>query len=551
VTIRTAYLVIVIQALVIAGLIAYLLMNAPRVEPVGEPAGGHFTGSADAGDASPAASARARARAASRETDSRAPINPAPFVEPDDVAFSADDPVGIMLFGKVTRPDGKTPKGELHVSLADEETDEWRSSQVKSGSYAITGLRPGTWSIVSRNVGYKELKQPVQLTAAQPRQRLDLVFEPCTILKVKIITPEGQLLQEAIRAEKLDWNVIVGVVATLTAPSGDLPMTPYASHDDWGIGILRGGRGFGGEVPKGYTGVLELREGPPVFLSAVMRHVIIATKHVPAGAEEAEIVVPVSAVKSKLATLKTRIVDADTGAPITKARIEATDRQSGGAPYPVDENGNVVKEGLRPGLLHFSVNAEGYEYLTQYIRLEPGQINDLGTFRLNKGVTIEGMVVDEHGAPVKASVSYRNLDRIEFPQPLEVGMSYGGGGEGAFTITGAGRGRGVVIAEASDPRTVTAMAVNTAAGPVTNLRVVMKAGTRVAFEYKFDRSERYLVSLVDEAGTPWMSSYSGPWTMKMVIPPGSYTLRIHDDKTLRKSIPVAVGATPLRIPVSL
>jgi hypothetical protein len=548
-TIRAAYAVIGIQALVIAGLVAYLLISPPRTDPGTESRRGAVPSAADE-DLGPS-SLRPRRRPAAQQTDTRSPINPKPYAEPDDVAFSADDPVGIMLFGKVTTSDGRPLKDDVSVSVEDPDTGDWRNSQVKASSYALTGLRPGDWNISCRNAGYKEFKQPVQLDAAHPRQRLDLVFEPCTVLKVKVVTPDGQLLSDALRAEKLDWGVNVGVIATVAQPTGDLPMTPYAGHDDWGVGILRGGGRMGGDVPKGYSGMLELREGPPVYLSAVLRHVILATRHVPAGAEDAEIVVPVSAVKGKLATLKLRLLDAESEAPIKKARVEATDRQSGGGSYPIDENGNVTKENLRPGLLHLSAYADGYESISQYIRLEPGQVNDLGALRLAKGVTIAGVVVDDRGAPVKASVSYRNLDRIEFPQPLDVGMGYAGGeGDGVFTINGAGRGRGVVIASTKD-RSITAVPVNTASGSITNLRIVMKAGTRVAFEQKFDRTERYLVSLVDEAGTPWMSSYSGPWTNRLVLPPGSYVLRIHDDNTLRKSIPVTVGATPLRVPVSL
>jgi hypothetical protein len=37
----------------------------------------------------------------------------------------------------------------------------------------------------------------------------------------------------------------------------------------------------------------------------------------------------------------------------------------------------------------------------------------------------------------------------------------------------------------------------------------------------------------------------------LVLPPGNYTLRIQDDKTVRKTIPVTVGADPFRVSVSL
>jgi hypothetical protein len=543
-TLRAAYVVIGLEAVVIAGLVAFLLF---RATPADAGPGVHDRGSSghEAEDGErPIGPRPRRPSPATQATDSRAAITPTPYVEADDVVFSPDDPVGIMLFGKVTTADGKPPKDEVHVSIEDDETGDWRSSQVKSAAYAISGLRPGAWNLVFRNRGYREIRQTLKLEATSPRQRLDLVVTPCATLKVKIVTPEGKLIQEALQAEQVEWNVSVSVVATLAPPPGDLPLIVYRGHDDYGVGQL------GGSVPKGYSAVLELREGPPVYVSAVMRHVVLATKHVPAGAEEAEIVVPTSAVKGKLAALKLRLVDADTGAPVTKARVEANDRQSGGPEYPIDENGNVFKEGLRPGLQYFSVIATGYEYLEQFIRLEPGQVNDLGTLRLAKAVVIEGKVVDERGAPLEASISYRNLDRMEFPQSLQGPMGYRTEPDGTFKIDQAGRGRGVLIATTKEQVTA-AVPVDTTGGPVSNARIVVRAATRVALEAKFGRGEQYLLVLVDEGGTPWMSSnWAGSWTMRLQLPPGSYTLRVHDEKTLRRSIPITVGATPLRVPVT-
>src|SRR5262249_59667194 len=109
---------------------------------------------------------------------------------------------------------------------------EWKSSSsAKGGSYAVTGLTPGGWTVNVRSSGYREIKQPIKLVASAPRQRLDLVIEPAAIVKVKILTPEGQLISDALRAEKFEWNIGVRAVATATPPTGDLPMTELAGLD--------------------------------------------------------------------------------------------------------------------------------------------------------------------------------------------------------------------------------------------------------------------------------------------------------------------------------
>ena len=550
---RAARIVIAVQAAIIVALVIALLLVDRGGTPPADTARGHAMGeNATSGDRDRSRDAKTRPPTRPADPDSRAGvITPRPVVE-EDAAFRPEDPVGIVLYGTIARADRKPVEQEVLVSLEETETGDRRSAS-NSGtfsSYSMTGLRPGVWILRCRSTGFREVEQPVELVAGDPRRRLDLVLEAATTLKVKIVTPDGRLLSEALQAEKVGRDVEVSVVATASQPTGDLPMTEARSHRDFGVGRLAG------QPPKGYAALLELREGPPVYVSAVLRHVVLETKLVPAGAEDVVFTISVDAVRSRLCGVKLRVVDADTGAAIANASVEISDRQTGGGGSATDNSGLFVQESLRPGLFLLTIDAPDHERVDHYVRLEPGTIADLGTYRLNRGVTIEGVVVDEAGKPVQASLSYRNLDRMDFPQPLDVGMGYGTESDGAFKIARAGRGRGMVTARATSPNRLvqpqesSAVQVNTASGSITGLRIVLKPGTPVVLEPKMTRSERYLLTVTDDAGTAWFSrSIWGPWPHRFQLPPGSYTVRVFDDKGPRSSTPLTVASAPVRMTV--
>ena len=60
--------------------------------------------------------------------------------------------------------------------------------------------------------------------------------------------------------------------------------------------------------------------------------------------------------------------------------------------------------GLRPGLRALQIWAPDHETLHQTVRILPGELTDLGTYRLESATSIEGEVVDEKGQPISAAI---------------------------------------------------------------------------------------------------------------------------------------------------
>src|SRR5436853_4193003 len=112
-TLRTAQVVIVIEALVI-GVLVIALLAADRggLAAHGSPEGrAERSDRADDHDGTGGYRAPTERSASRQRPESKlSSIAPRPFVEADDVAWTPDDPVGIVLFGKLTTPDGEPPK---------------------------------------------------------------------------------------------------------------------------------------------------------------------------------------------------------------------------------------------------------------------------------------------------------------------------------------------------------------------------------------------------------------------------------------------------------
>jgi hypothetical protein len=135
-------------------------------------------------------------------------------------------------------------------------------------------------------------------------------------------------------------------------------------------------------------------------------------------------------------------------------------------------------------------------------------------------------------------------------------MSHSAEGDGVFKIAKVGRGRGVLTARPVAPQRLVqpldsaAVLVNTGSGSISGVRIVLAPGTPVVLEPKITRGERYLVTVTDDAGTPWLGrAIWGPWPLRLQLPAGSYLLRLFDDKGARSSTQLTVGSTPVRTPI--
>lgn len=108
-----------------------------------------------------------------------------------------------------------------------------------------------------------------------------------------------------------------------------------------------------------------------------------------------------------------KVVDANTGRPLTGAKLRLT---MAGQPVVTNATGDFVFRGLEAGDHHISVEADDYASVTYpetpSVRLRTGQsVNGL-MIRLSPEATITGMVTNASGQPVAASVSVMTAGRF-------------------------------------------------------------------------------------------------------------------------------------------
>lgn len=298
-------------------------------------------------------------------------------------------PDGTVLYGRVRDPAGADiTDGTVWFSRPGQPRP-LLSLNLRPGNatFAIAGLAPGTVEYRTRVAGHRELRASIEIPAGTPRLRHDLVIEPTWVLAVKIVTPDGRLLHtalaEIVRERRRLAFVEVAAVATATAPDGDF--SPTAGRDvAVGLGRWRGATGIAAQIgegpplPAGVSGVLEIDASREVWVSAVLRHRVLASAAVQPGQTEVALTVALEQVLQELGTIRGRVVDAATGAPVPRARVGFDDLQSGGMGEAAAADGRFELRDLRPGLLRMGIRSELHQANGDLVLLEPGQVLDLG-----------------------------------------------------------------------------------------------------------------------------------------------------------------------------
>lgn len=510
-------------------------------------------GQKDAGDAR-AENARSdapEARVATRTEASPAAVAPARQQAIDDPTAGL---AGTLLFGDVRGEDGAAvPDGTLHALREGDMRGVSCNIDGERG-YAIPGLAAGRWTLTVHAPGFRTQTIDVELNGGLLRRdlRLDRSFE----LKVAVVTPDGVPLATALTDAKL-WRIQLGILgaATLEEPGESLPITAHGSvHDAFGIGTWRDNRfGRGVKLPPEFLGVLELDRAPPVWVSLVNRHVVVAKQLVQPGQDEVRFLVDPAQVRSTLSRARMYVVDSQTRLPLVGAIVGFADPGIGGGPTPkVGADGLVVCEQLPPGLLELTIFVPEHELYHRFVRLDPGSDVDLGVIAVDPKAEVAGFVTDAAGNPAPgATVSYVRLDRCTPDAPLGNGMAVRTDTEGRFALEGVGRGRQLIRAMTADRTAAATWIVDTSAGALLDLRLQLTATIAVPVANQIPDGKSFLVTFHAPDGEPrWR------WTLRpganhpLPVLPGSYSVEIRDEQSgaVRAFPFTAAPGAKLRIP---
>jgi hypothetical protein len=347
------------------------------------------------------------------------------------------------------------------------------------------------------------------------------------------------------------------VVATREPLTGDLPITESSRVLNFGLAEWYATSGRTGDADQalreqGYAGELHLAEPPPLVGSLLLRHVLLQSQRIEPGQSELVFTLSVEDLAAAFGTVRLRLLDGVTGAPLTGTAVRLATAQGGGMANKPDADGRVVIEQALPGLGCLQASAKDRESLWLYVRVPPGGTVDLGDITLTAVAKIRGVVVDAAGKPVAgAQVQWTDLDRRTWPQPLVTRRSATCEADGTFELYGTGTHRHVVRAFDRDGGVGYAQ-VDARSGAPAPVEIRLTKATNVALRTNFDQTVGYTVSALDAARVPVAVIWFDPGyrLRSFLLPPGRYTLEIHDARDgLVRSQSLQVAGEPLTIDV--
>ncbi len=330
----------------------------------------------------------------------------------------------VLLFGRVTISDGSPlAYGFIQLKLeAPPSAARAYACQLdpNQNRYAFPLSTAGTYEVTVGAGGCRTVTRSITIVPGVMRHRYDIVLTKSWLLRVVCVTRDGTPLSEALAQLQSSSPGLaraeLTALATIAAPVSPL-RSGTTSSATAGLGIWRGNseRLLDAQNPASLRqlGLLELAVDVPLFVSVVLRSAVLATQRVEPGQEEVRIVVPVESVVQNLATVRLRLVDAVSGAPITNASVVLSESGGGGNTESVDEEGRVTLT-VPPGLLELRVKSDRLTMPPWSVDVPPGAQLDLGTLRMTApmecALRIEGA---PPGRPIRCWVE--SLEAVPHP----------------------------------------------------------------------------------------------------------------------------------------
>ena len=211
--------------------------------------------------------------------------------------------------------------------------------------------------------------------------------------------------------------------------------------------------------------------------------------------------------------------------------------------------GRAVLEGLSPGLLLCEIGAPDHETMHSTVRVDVGQIVDLGDVRLGKVSPLTGTLLDADGKPAAAEITWTELKWRTRPTEFISNRSTRPEADGTFSLWGTGHGTIAVIARDAQGNLARGVFDNPPTNPVV-LRLGKLAQcvvtrppdpTRAFTLTVFDGSRRAIAANTLTSSTPKFT---------VSLPAGDYTFEVHDEQDrLVQSGALTFGAMPCAVEI--
>lgn len=469
-----------------------------------------------------------------------------------------------LVYGSLLGSYASVPSAwSASVSFVDRSGARHGCKADQAGAYALRELEFGTYWVTARGEGYCSHQQIVELSEDRPLMRKDFALQKAAEVRVKVKTPEGGNLVDILKSTRAPQGARLIVAVATREPPGP--------RIDEGVGAATASAGtfwsYGPRVeklPPDCLGLLQVECGLPAYVSLVMHGVVLETKRVERDQDEVSFTSSAESVLAHLATIRVRVVDAETGIAVARARV--TLRRGSYADHGVatDSRGLATIEHREPGNFDLHVRAPGYEHAGSSIDARPGETTELGTFALEKELTVQGRIFDLEDRPLAASVAVGVLDRQDGSVGWLRNEEFRSAGDGVFRLRGLGRREYVIRAGSHDAAPVQAwegvarvsgnVLVDTRGGSISDLEVHLRPASTLVLRATDVRAAGMRVRVVDERGLEWTVGRMHGWEPQpLKLLAGNYWVSLLDAQSVvrwERSISMASGAVELDLTLS-
>lgn len=388
------------------------------------------------GVASPSRSAALDAPA---ETGGSSPVVPTPqrTATSDAVNATPENPAApaastITLYGYV-RPDPRR-SALLDESVAVVVTNalgvRWIVKCARDGAYSLTGLAPGEYWLSASSTLDGSGRARAHLAPGTEAQLVDVALKLERDVWIKVVDAQGAPVKfRGVRAV---------AVATRERPAKFFDSVRGSLNERFGVGNFWD-NGYASEKrPPEYFGRVVLQVDPPVWISLLNRQFVIDSVRIEPDQTEVVFVVERGSRLLRAGSLRARFVEAGTKAPLSGGsfQIDAGSTDTGG----LDEHGALESSDVAPGHVVLRVHKHGLASTELRLRLEPGEVRDLGEIEVEAETWIQGTVHGPDGLDVGANVECMTADAGTGELlPQDGSFNWSTNHEGSFRIGGLSR----------------------------------------------------------------------------------------------------------------
>ena len=472
----------------------------------------------------------------------RAPLAGLPAAEAPAVEATAAPLPETRIFGALLDPALEPIRGVWYagVSITDQAGVRSYADTDQAGGYSFSSLAFGSYWLTAGAEGFRGQSAAIELSPDAPVVRKDFILRDSVMLRIRLVTPEGGDVFDALREMKAPSGASVIVpVATTESPGPRFNEVFGSLNNPFGVGHFWNYGPRVDKLPPGYMGILVLDGDLPVWVSLVHYHNVLESQRVEPGQEEIVFVVSPDALIAGLATVQVQVLDAESGLPVPGAKVSLQGHGGYERDVSSDAEGTAILKDRMPGLFELNVRADGFEKFRLPVDALPGVVTDLGVVELEKEVTIQGFVLDGDGQPLALEFTMGLVDAADGSIRWLRNDTFKSKDDGSFQMRGLGRHEYVIrssnqaaLNPDNSPGIVWVSGIvrcDTRSGSLSAFDIRLRPASSLVLQVADGRGDGMRFRVLEESGRELLASrFYGSGPRPMSLPTGEYRVLLLD-----------------------